>query len=70
MPKWNIERTSSRLCTKKEVRLQPHAINLIEAELNEPIKIKTGREIYQIKENVLLNIAYPLIWVIETLQTS
>ena len=68
MPKWNIERTSSRLCTKKEVRLQPHAINLIEAELNEPIKIKTGREIYQIKENELLNIEYPLICVIETLQ--
>ena len=68
MPKWNIERTSSRLCTKKEVRLQPHTINLIEAELNEPIKIKTGREIYQIKENELLNIEYPLIWVIETLQ--
>ena len=31
MPKWNIERTCSRLCTKKEVRLQPHTINLIEA---------------------------------------
>ena len=36
--------------------------------MNEPIKIKTGREIYQIKENELLNIEYPLIWVIETLQ--
>ena len=36
--------------------------------MNEPIKIKTGREIYQIKENVLRNIEYPSIWVIETLQ--
>ena len=29
-----------------------------------------GREIYQIKENELLNIEYPLIWVIETLQNQ
>ena len=70
IPKCNIERTSSRLYTKKEVRLQPHAINLIEAKLNEPIKVKTGREMYQIKENELLNIEYPLIWVIETLQNQ
>ena len=70
IPKWNIERTSSRLYTKKEVRLQPHAINLIEAELNEPIKVKMGREIYQIKENELLNVEYPSIWVIETLQNQ
>ena len=68
MPKGNIEKTSSRLCTKKEVRLQPHVINLVETESNEPIKIKTGREIYKIKENELLNIEYPSIWVIETLQ--
>ena len=70
IPKCNIERTSSRLCTKKEARLQPHAINLIEVELNEPIKVKMGREIYQIKENELLNIEYPSIWVIETLQNQ
>ena len=70
IPKWNIERTSSRLYTKKEVRLQPHAINLIEAKLNEPIRVKTGREIYQIKENELLNVEYPSIWVIETLQNQ
>ena len=70
IPKCNIERTSSRLYTKKKVRLQPHTINLIEVELNESIKVKTGREIYQIKENELLNIEYPSIWVIETLQNQ
>ena len=52
------------------MRLQPHEINLIEAELNEPIKVKTGREIYQMKENELLSIEYPSIWVIETLQNQ
>ena len=41
---------------------------MIETKLNEPIRVKTGREIYQIKENELLNIEYPSIWVIETLQ--
>ena len=30
IPKCSIERTSSRLYTKKKVRLQPHVINLIE----------------------------------------
>ena len=45
-------------------------INLIEAKLNEPIKVKTGREIYQTKENELLSIEYPSIWVIETLQSQ
>ena len=61
IPRWKTEGTSSRLYTKKEVRLQLHAINLIEAELNEPIKVKTGREIYQTKENELLSIEYPSI---------
>ena len=70
IPKWKTEGTNSRLYTKKEVRLQPHAINLIEAELNDPIKVKTGREIYRIRENELLNIEYPSIWVIETLQNQ
>ena len=65
IPRWKTEGTNSRLYTKKEVRLQPHAINLIEAELNEPIKVKTGREIYQTKENELLSIEYPSIWVID-----
>ena len=68
--KWKIEGTNSRLYTKKEVRLQPHAINLIEAEVSTPIKVKTGREIYQIRENELLNIEYPSIWVVETLQNQ
>ena len=68
--KWKMEGTNSRLYTKTEVRLQPHAINLIEAELNDPIKVKTGREIYRIRENELLNIEYPSIWVIETLQNQ
>ena len=70
IPRWKTEGTNSRLYTKKEVRLQPHTINLIEAELNEPIKVKTGREIYQTKENELLSIEYPSIWVIETLQNQ
>ena len=70
IPRWKTERTNSRLYTKKEVRLQPHAINLIEAELNEPIKVKTGREIYQTKENELLSIEYPSIRIIETLQNQ
>ena len=70
IPKWKTEGTNSRLYIKKEVRLQPHAINLIEAELNDPIKVKTGREIYRIRENKLLNIEYPSIWVIETLQNQ
>ena len=70
IPKWKIEGTNSRLYTKKEVRLQPHAINLIEAEVSTPIKVKTGREIYQIRENELLNIEYPSIWVVETLQNQ
>ena len=70
IPKCNIERTSSRLYTKKKVRLQPHAINLIEVELNKPIKVRMGREIYQIKENELLNIEYPSVWVIEMLQNQ
>ena len=33
-----------------------------------PSKSKQGEKIYQNKENVLLNIEYPSIWVIETLQ--
>ena len=70
IPKWKTEGTNSRLYTKKEVRLQPHTINLVEAELNDPIKVKTGKEIYQIRENELLNIEYPSIWVIETLQNQ
>ena len=70
IPKWKTEGTNSRLYTKKEVRLQPHTINLIEAESNDPIKVKTGREIYRIRENELLNIEYPSIWVIETLQNQ
>ena len=70
IPRWKTEGTNSRLYTKKEVRLQPHVINLIETELNEPIKVKTGREIYQMKENELLSIEYPSIWVIETLQNQ
>ena len=70
IPKWKTEGTNSRLYTKKEVRLQPHAINLVEVELNDPIKVKTGREIYQIRENELLNIEYPSIWIIETLQNQ
>ena len=70
IPKWKTEGTNSRLYTKKEVRLQPHAINLIEPELNDPIKVNTGREIYRIRENELLNIEYPSIWVIETLQNQ
>ena len=70
IPKWKTEGTNSQLYTKKEVRLQPHAINLIEAKLNDPIKVKTGTEIYRIRENELLNIEYPLIWVIETLQNQ
>ena len=52
------------------MRLQPHAINLIEAELSTLIKVKTGREIYQIRENEFLNIEYPSIWVVETLQNQ
>ena len=70
IPKWKIEGTNSRLYTKKEVRLQPHAINLIEAEVSTLIKVKTGREIYQIRENELLNIEYPSILVVETLQNQ
>ena len=70
IPKWTIEGTNSRLYTKKEVRLQPHAINLIEAKVSTPIKVKTGRQIYQIRENELLNIEYPSIWIVETLQNQ
>ena len=55
---------------REQTQPQPHTINLIEAELNDPIKVKTGREIYRIRENELLNIEYPSIWVIETLQNQ
>ena len=56
------------LKTVRDVRMQPDAINLIESQMNKPITIGNGGEIYQTKANDLLFIEHPSIMIIETLQ--
>ena len=62
------EKINRHLKTVRDVKIQPDAINLIESQMNKPITIRNGQEIYQTKANDLLSVEHPSIMIIETLQ--